>query len=127
MSSGLSSGAFGAPLTKEQMQEQHRIAAAAEAHTTDFGFTPPERESDDHAVLAAWYSGFAFNEHYRKCVLAQCRELVRADYALREEKVSEARLDDLGRLHPLYLDYLARHLHGRTLWEQEVMAMGGGR
>jgi hypothetical protein len=91
----------------------------------DFGFAPPERESDDHAVLAAWYSGFAFWETYRKSVLAQCRELVRADYEMRAEKITEARLDDLGRLHPLYLDYLARHLQGRTLWEREVLACGG--
>ena len=32
----------------------------------------PDRESDDYAVLAAWYSGFAYAEHYRKVVQAQC-------------------------------------------------------
>ena len=85
----------------------------------------PERESDDHAVLFAWYGGFAFSEHYRKVVLAQCSELVRADYANRGEKISEARIDQLARVHPLYLDYLARHLNGRTLYEQEVLRMNG--
>lgn len=85
----------------------------------------PERESDDIAVLAAWYSGFAYAEHYRKVVLAQCKEIVRADYAARDKKVTEERLKDLARTHPIYLDYLATHLHGRTLWEREFRAAGG--
>ena len=85
----------------------------------------PDRESDDYAVLAAWYSGFAYAEHYRKVVQAQCRELVRGTYATKGEKITEARLDDLARLHPIYLDYLARHLAGRTKWEAEYRAAGG--
>ena len=85
----------------------------------------PDRESDDYAVLAAWYSGFAYAEHYRKVVQPQCRELVRGTYATKGEKITEARLDDLARLHPIYLDYLARHLAGRTKWEAEYRAAGG--
>ena|SRR5687767_15779867 len=85
----------------------------------------PERESDDYPVLAAWYSGFAFAEHYRKVTLAQCREILRAKY--RGEKITEARLEDLSRTHPIYLDYLSTHLKGRTEWEAAFLAQGGMR
>lgn len=85
----------------------------------------PDRESDAPEVLAAWYSGFAFAEHYRKVCLSLARELVRAQFAAKKEKVTESRLDDLSRIHPLYLDYLARHLEGRTKWEHEFLAMRG--
>lgn len=87
----------------------------------------PDRESDDPAVLAAWYSGWAFAEVYRKVVLAQCREIVRAQYVLRKERITEARLDDLARTHPIYLSYLEKHLRGRILWEEEVKREGGMR
>jgi hypothetical protein len=87
----------------------------------------PDRESDDPAVLAAFYSGFAYAEHYRKVVLSQCREIVRARYALRNERVTESRLDDLARTHPIYLSYLEKHLQGRILWEEEVKREGGMR
>lgn len=85
----------------------------------------PERESDEYAVLVAWYSGFAYAEHYRKVVLAQCREILRAVFSANGEKVTEARLEDMSRTHPLYLDYLARHLRGRTLYEREFLNRGG--
>jgi hypothetical protein len=99
--------------------------------TTSVPPLAPERESDDYPVLAAWYSQFSFCEHYRKVVLAQTRELIRAQYAAKpteaERKVTETRLDDLARTHPLYLDYLAVHLRGRALWEHEFLAQGGMR
>ena len=85
----------------------------------------PDRESDDHAVLAAWYSGWAYAETYRKTVLAQCRELVRAKAAAAGKKMTEARVDDLARTHPVYLSYLEKHLRGRVLWEEEVKRQGG--
>ena len=87
----------------------------------------PDRESDDPAVLASWYSGFPYAEHYRKVVLAQCRELVRAKFDASGKRISEARIDNLARTHPAYLDYLARHLRGRILWEEEVRRDGGMR
>ena len=87
----------------------------------------PERETDDYPTLASWYSGFSFCEHYRKVVLAQTRELVRAEYAAAEQKITEARLDDLARTHKLYLDYLAVHLKGRAEWEAQFLAQGGMR
>jgi hypothetical protein len=36
-------------------------------------------------------------------------------------------LDDLARVHPSYLEYLERHLRGRTLWEQAFLSSGGMR
>jgi len=87
----------------------------------------PERVGDDYATLAAWYSGFAFCEHYRKVVLAQCRESLRGQKAATSEKVTESRLDDLAHSHSAYLDYLAKHLRGRVAWEREFLAQGGMR
>lgn len=84
----------------------------------------PTREPTPEA-LAAWYSGFSFAEHYRKVVLAGCKEALRAQAALDGEKLTEARLDDLARIHPSYLGYLAFHLDGRTQWEAEVIALRG--
>lgn len=85
----------------------------------------PERESDQWEVLAAWYSGYSYAEHYRKVVLSQCKEIVRAQYAAASLKLTEDRADDLARTHPLYLDFLRRHLEGRILWEREYRAAGG--
>jgi len=87
--------------------------------------TVPDRETDSYEELAAWYSGFSFCEHYRKVVLSLCREVVRAQHF--DQKITEARLDDLARLHPSYLNYLERHLHGRALWEKAFLAQGGMR
>jgi hypothetical protein len=83
----------------------------------------PERDTEDWATLAAWYSGFPFWEAWRKVVLAQCREIIRAKHV--DVKISEARIDDLARLHPIYLDFLRRHLEGRQLWEHEHKQAGG--
>lgn len=84
----------------------------------------PTREPTPES-LAAWYSGFSFAEHYRKVVLAGAKEAVRAQATADGEKVTEARLDDLARLHPSYLEYLAFHLEGRMAWERTVLERGG--
>jgi hypothetical protein len=87
----------------------------------------PERETNDYAELAAWYSGFSFSEHYRKVIQSQCQEMVRARYAVAGEKISETRIESLARLEPAYLNYLERQLYGRILWEREFLAQGGMR
>lgn len=87
----------------------------------------PDVDGQDHATLAAWYSGFAYSEHYRKVVLSNAKEMLRAAVELAGQKVTEARLDDLARIHPTYLSYLATHLHGRIQWEKEFLAQGGFR
>lgn len=82
---------------------------------------------DDPAMLAALYSGFAVAENWRKCVLAQCKELIRAGASLQNQKLTEARLDDLARVHPSYLQFLEIHLRGRVMWERNVQESGGFR
>ena len=86
----------------------------------------PERETDDYPTLAAWYRGaFSWAEHYRKVVLAQARELIRAQAAVEGTKITEARIDDLARTHPLYLQFLETHLRGRADFEAAFLAQGG--
>jgi hypothetical protein len=75
--------------------------------------------------LAALYSGFAYAEHWRKVVLASCTEAIRAGASLQKQRISEARLKDMARVHPAYLSYLERHLRGRMAWEAEVKKEGG--
>ena len=82
---------------------------------------------ETHEELAAFYSGFAFCEMYRKVVLAQCKEVLRAGASLTNQKLTETRLDDLARIHPAYLAYLTTHLQGRIRWEQAFLAQGGMR
>lgn len=81
----------------------------------------PLCDTTDAAALEAWYGNFGFAEHWRKVVLASCREIIRAQAALTETKLSEARIDDLARTHQLYLSFLAEHLDGRRLREQNVL------
>jgi hypothetical protein len=84
----------------------------------------PELNLGDPAQLEAFYGNFAFFDHYRKSVLAQCRELVRAKFV--GEKITEARLDDLARLHPNYLDFLGEHFVGRHEREKNIRESLGG-
>lgn len=88
------------------------------------GLMIPDLESDDPAILAALYSGFSVAEHWRKVVLANCREMIRASMVAAGEKVTETRLEDLSRVHPAHLDFMARLLKGRIAWEREVIAQG---
>lgn len=81
---------------------------------------------EDPAELASLYGPFGFFDHWRKCVLAQAQELIRAKYATAQEKITESRLDSLARIHPAYLDFLDQHLQGRIRWEREVLKQGVG-
>jgi hypothetical protein len=113
------------PMNPDQLPDSWKPRQPTVPATSPDEAVVPDRESDAPEVLAAWYSGFSFAEHYRKVVQAQSRELVRAQYAANAEKITEARLDDLARLHPLYLDFLARHLTGRQKWEKMALEMRG--
>ncbi len=87
----------------------------------------PNCDTNDPAALEAWYGNWGYAEHWRKCVLADCRELIRASSSLAGPKLSEARIDDLARIHPNYLDFLTTHLQGRRLREKnftEKMGIG---
>jgi len=82
----------------------------------------PDVDHNDPASLEAFYGLFSFFDHYRKSVLASCREVVRGRAAADGQKLSEARIDDLARLSPMYLDFLAQHYEGRQLRERNVIA-----
>jgi hypothetical protein len=81
-----------------------------------------EYDSTDPGSLEAWFGNFGHAEHFRKVILSDCREAVRAKYAASGEKITEARLDDLARTHDRYVDWLIYTLEGRKLREQNVLA-----
>lgn len=81
----------------------------------------PDFDFNDPAQLEALFGNFGFSDHWRKIVLANCREIERAKAATTEGKVTEARLDDLARLHPSYIDFITEHLDGRALRERNVL------
>jgi hypothetical protein len=86
----------------------------------DIGF-----DTNDPASLEAWFGNFGHAEHFRKVVLASCREAERAGATLRQEKLSEARLDDLARTSDKYVQYLIETLNGRCQREQNVLVSLG--
>jgi hypothetical protein len=79
-------------------------------------------DANDPASLEAFFGNFGHAEHFRKVILSDCREAVRAKYAASGEKITEARLDDLARTHDRYVDWLIYTLEGRKLREQNVLA-----
>lgn len=96
--------------------------------TTHTGFVAPSTgeevayDPNDPASLEAFFGNFGHAEHFRKVLLADCREAVRAKYAASGEKITEARLDDLARTHERYVDWLIYTLTGRHRREQNVLA-----
>ena len=86
----------------------------------------PECDQSDPAQLAAWYGPFGFCDHWRKIVLSNCREALRAAMALQEIRVTESRLDDLSHIHTAYYEFLGTHLMGRIAYEAEVLKRGFG-
>lgn len=81
----------------------------------------PLCDESDPASLEAFYGNFGYAEAWRKCVIANCKEIVRARYTLANEKISESRIDDLAHVHDLYLDFLTTHLKGRRIREENVL------
>jgi hypothetical protein len=77
----------------------------------------PGVDMDDPAQVEAWFApgSYSHYEHFRKCVLSQCKELVRAKYI--DTRISEARIEDLARLHTNYIEYLTDSLYGRQMRE----------
>jgi hypothetical protein len=84
------------------------------------GGNVPRIDFTDPAMLETMYGNYSFFDHYRTAVLAQCTELVRADFNLRGEKITEDRLKNIGRTHPIYLDFLGTHFRGRHEREKNV-------
>lgn len=75
----------------------------------------------DPASLEAWFGNWGHAEHLRKVVLATARENERAKAVIRQEKLSEARLDDLARTSDLYVQWLIDTLNARRAREVNVM------
>lgn len=79
----------------------------------------PSCDTSDPAQVEAWFGMFGFSDHWRKCVLANCREMIRAQNAVSGGvKLSEARIDDLARIHPNYISFLTENLEGRRIREE---------
>src|SRR5882724_13431974 len=80
----------------------------------------PICDVSDPASLESWYGPFSFFDHWRKVVLANCREIERARAVERQEKITESRLDDLARVSDIYVSFLTIHLGGREMRENMV-------
>ena len=87
-----------------------------------YGFGIPVCDMDDPGQVEAWFApgSYSHYEHFRKVVLAGCRELVRARAAVDAEKLSEARIDDKARLTDNYMQYLTDSLEGRSIRETMI-------
>ena len=87
----------------------------------------PACDTTNPAELESWFGPFGFWEHWRKVVLSNCQEIVRASAAVGGAKLTEARIDALAHTHGLYLDFLADGLRGRRMREQMVREAMTGR
>jgi hypothetical protein len=86
----------------------------------------PAPDHTDPAQLYAWYGPFGISQEYRKVVLSSAAEIVRAQAAVDGEKMTDKIADAQSHLHPSYLAFLERTLHGRILYEREVIKRGIG-
>lgn len=82
--------------------------------------TIPEVNLTDPASLEAFYGNYGFFEIWRKIVLSNAMEIVRATMIVAGEKPTDKRMENLGRTHPVYLDFIGRHLEGRRMREEMV-------
>lgn len=78
----------------------------------------PFCDTSNPADLEAWFGNFGYADHFRKVVLASCKEITRAKSS---EKLTEAKLDDAARVSDTYVDFLIQCLNGRRLREQNVL------
>lgn len=81
----------------------------------------PAVDFNDPGSLEAFYGNFGFFEHYRKIVLASCREAERAKALAEGTKLTVDRTDDLARVSDTYVGFITEHLEGRRLREQNVV------
>lgn len=87
----------------------------------------PAIDTTNPAEVEAWFGNYGLWEHWRKVVLSNCQEIVRASAAVGGAKLTEARIDALAHTHGLYLDFLADGLRGRRMREQMVREAMTGR
>jgi hypothetical protein len=85
----------------------------------------PHCDPTNPADLESWYGPFSFFDHYRKIVLADAKEIIRAKSVAGakqgDKAITEARIEDLSRTSDLYVNFLELHLAGRRLREQNVI------
>jgi hypothetical protein len=93
-------------------------APTTEEPDAPLGGNIPDIDLTDPAQLETFYGNYSFFDHYRKAVLAQCHELLRARYI--GQKITEQRLENESRTHPIYLSFLTEHFHGRHQRELNV-------
>lgn len=83
----------------------------------------PDFDLGDEAVRDALYGGFGHYDDWRSVVLANCTEIVRATMT---EKVSEERIKNLAKTHPLYLAFMATHIYGKIEYSRDKKKAAGG-
>lgn len=87
----------------------------------------PKIDFDSVVSLESWFGSFGFFDYYRKVVLENCKEIVRATAAMDKQRMSEKRIDALAHTHGIYLDFLAEGLRGRIAYKNEMnKVMSGG-
>lgn len=87
----------------------------------------PKIDFDSMASLESWFGSFGFFDYYRKVVLENCKEIVRATSVMDGQKMTEARIDAMAHTHGIYLDFLAEGLRGRVAYKNEMnKVMSGG-
>ena|ERR1035437_10208218 len=119
------------PKAKQSLSSGPQIAGLDYPHPDDAVRTDPSTgevlpslphcDASNPADLEAFYGNFGFFELYRKVVLADAKEIIRAKAVAAAEKITESRIDDLSRTSDLYVNFLAVHLKGRQLREQNVL------
>lgn len=78
----------------------------------------PRCDFNDPAALDAWFGRAGLYAHWRKVVLALAREMSRAALEATNRKYTEAKVDDMARLNPIYVDFLLNCLEGARLREK---------
>jgi len=78
----------------------------------------PRCDFDDPAALDAWFGRSGLYAHWRKVVLALAKEMSRAALEAAGRKYTEAKVDDMARLNPIYYEFLLHCLEGARLREK---------
>ncbi len=78
----------------------------------------PRCDFNDPASLDAWFGRSGLYAHWRKVVLALAKEMSRAALEAAGRKYTEAKVDDMARLNPIYYEFLLHCLEGARLREQ---------
>lgn len=78
----------------------------------------PACDFNDPAALDAWFGRNNMAEHWRKCVLALCRDMERARFEGAGVRYTVDKVDDAARQNPIYVKWLLQCLEGARLREK---------